>query len=164
MWTSYWADEEQTANTTSLFSTCFHVSGDHTVTVQYKSVQISDYKSEIHRGLDDVLPMNVKRKWKSPSSIQRQVCFQEKGTRAQKQRTRKLSRWCHILMINSGEHFLRLCEQATFTTFLLGFWFSVLTSFPKLLLANKGGARRSPKGSKNDAVMSPNTNPTRVRV
>ena len=41
-----------TVNTALLYSTCLHMSGDHSVTITTHL--------RVHKGLDDVLPMNVK--------------------------------------------------------------------------------------------------------
>lgn len=59
-----------TVNTALLYSTCLHMSGDHSVTITTHL--------RVHKGLDDVLPMNVKGNWKSTGSIHRQVCFRKR--------------------------------------------------------------------------------------
>lgn len=73
-----------TVNTASLSPTFLHMSGDRTVTVPTNLRR--------HKGPDDILRKNARGNWKPTDSIHRQVCFQEKGTKAQKQRIRKLFR------------------------------------------------------------------------
>lgn len=59
----------------AVFDLSSHVVVRHTVIVP------SNLRS--HKGLDDRLSMNLKGNWKSTGSIHRQVCSQEKGTKAQ---------------------------------------------------------------------------------
>ena len=60
-------DEEQTQ---PCYFLPVHMLGDHLVTI---TTQL-----RIHKGLDDVLFVNVKGNWKSTGSIHRQVCFRKK--------------------------------------------------------------------------------------
>lgn len=68
-----------TVNTALLFYTCLHMSGDHIV--------IIGTSLRIHKGLDDVLSMNFKGNWKLTVSIHRKICLQEKGKKAQDDKT-----------------------------------------------------------------------------
>lgn len=79
-------------NTALLFSTCLHMSGDHTVT--------TPTPLRIHKGLDGVLPMNIEGKWNQLAPYT--GLFSGKGTNTQKQRIRNFSDDNHTLVIISS--------------------------------------------------------------
>lgn len=93
VWTSHQADEEQTC--------C-----QHSLAVSYLSSHVRrphcnyTHTSEIHKGLDDVLPVNIKGKWNQ--LVPYTGLFSGKGTNTQKQRIRNFSDDNHTLVIISS--------------------------------------------------------------